>query len=261
MPPRNKRPDLNGVLALRKPLRWSSAKACARVRSITGGAKVGHAGTLDPLATGVLVLCLGRATKSIHLIQAAPKTYTATINLQHFTTTDDREGENIPTHGLDPADFLTDPNQPDRRNRQQRTPPDQQAIATLIKEHFTGEVRQRPPNFSAVKVDGQRAYKRARAGDADINLKHRTVRIDAVEILAYQWPELELKINCSKGTYIRSIARDLGLRLGTGGHLAALHRNAVGDYTDEHAHDPRELTAEDIERHLTPPPLPERIDR
>jgi len=212
--PRNRRPDLNGLLVIDKPLRMTSADVCRVVRRRTGGAKVGHAGTLDPLASGVLVVCLGRATRAIDRIMGAAKTYDATIDLSAFSTTDDLEGETTPVHVDEP--------------------PTLECINEILAERFTGEIMQTPPAFSAVKVGGRRAYAMARAGKTP-EIRPRPVVIHDVTARAYEWPMLRLSITCGKGTYIRSIARDLGHALKTGGMLTALVRTAVGDYTLEHA--------------------------
>lgn len=211
---RNKRPDLNGILNIDKPLGWSSAKVCNTVRRISGGAKVGHAGTLDPLATGVLVVCLGKATKRIPGFMDATKEYRAEIDLSAFSSTDDAEG--------------------DREELAVATPPGLERIRGVLDEFFIGEVEQFPPRYSAVKIDGQRAYKMARAGE-EFETRSKVVRIDSVEVVEYEWPRLVAVIECGKGTYIRSIARDLGTRLGTGGMLTGLVRTRVGEYRIEDA--------------------------
>ncbi|MFI4854657.1 MAG: tRNA pseudouridine(55) synthase TruB [Phycisphaerales bacterium JB065] len=206
---RNKRPDLNGTLNIDKPLGWSSAKVCNVVRRLSGGAKVGHAGTLDPLATGVLVVCLGKATKQISGFMEAGKEYRAEVDLSAFSTTDDAEGE--------------------RTIVEVASVPTRDAIDRVLREQFLGEIEQAPPRYSAVKIDGQRAYKMARAGE-DFKTRSKVVRIDSIEIDAYTWPALTLTIACGKGTYIRSIARDLGSALGTGGMLTGLVRTRVGAF-------------------------------
>lgn len=211
---RNKRPDLSGILNIDKPLGWSSAKVCNAVRRLSGGAKVGHAGTLDPLATGVLVVCLGKATKRIPGFMDAGKRYRAEVDLSAFSSTDDAEGEKEPVEVA--------------------APPSEAAIRRVLSEHFNGEIEQYPPRYSAVKIDGQRAYKMARAGE-EFQTRSKLVRIDSVEVLAYSWPRLVLDIECGKGTYIRSIARDLGAHLGTGGMLSGLVRTRVGEFRIEDA--------------------------
>lgn len=232
MKQRNRRPDLNGLLVLDKPRKWSSAKACSRIRGITGGAKVGHAGTLDPLATGVLVLALGSATKSIDRVQALPKRYHATVDLSAFTETDDLEGE--------------------REEVVVQQPPSMQELRAVC-DQLIGEVQQTPPLFSAIKVDGERAYRAARAG-RQVAIQPRTVTVHELQIERYEYPIAELDIRCSKGTYIRTIARDLGGLLATGGHLAALKRTAIGEYLLDDALDPEKLTDRAIGEALIAPP-------
>jgi tRNA pseudouridine55 synthase len=211
---RNHRPDLSGVLVVDKPLGISSAAVCNAIRRRSGGAKVGHAGTLDPLATGVLVVCLGKATKSIPQIQAAPKRYLAEVDLSAFTTTDDAEGE--------------------REEIAVEAPPDVEAVQQACRG-FEGEIDQRPPVFSAVHIEGQRAYEKARKGELTERPAAKRVRIDAVDVVDYAWPIATLDVRSGKGVYIRSLARDLGERLGTGGTLRSLRRTAVGEYTIDRA--------------------------
>lgn len=208
---------LVGLLVVDKPLGWSSMEVVRRVRRAAGGVKTGHAGALDPLATGVVVCCLGRATKSVAQIMALTKVYEATVDLSAVTATDDAEGRR-------------------REVEVERRPSEPQVRGALAGS--VGAVRQTPPAFSAVHVNGQRAYKLARHGEA-VALEPRTVRIDALELLAYDWPTVALRIVCGKGTYIRSIARDLGQTLGVGGYVVSLRRTAVGQYdlakaVDEH---------------------------
>jgi len=217
--PKNHRPDLNGVLVIDKPLGLSSAAVCRAVRRATGGAKVGHAGTLDPLASGVLLVCLGSATKMVDRLMAGEKRYLADVDLSAFSTTDDMEGEAVV---IEPARV------PDRASIER-------ACAAMV-----GEVMQAPPAFSAVHVGGERAYKLARRGERDSSigapdLPAKPVVIHAMDILAYDWPALTLDVRCGKGTYIRSIARDLGRALGTGGRLSGLRRTRVGPFTIDDA--------------------------
>jgi tRNA pseudouridine55 synthase len=209
VPPGGSTAPMQGMLVFDKPLGWTSMHAVSRVRRAAGGTKTGHAGTLDPLATGVLICCLGKATKQIDRFMGMTKIYEAGVDLTGFTTTDDREGE------------LT-------RVEVTMPPTRKQIEAALTK--FIGNVEQRPPNFSAVHVDGQRAYKLARKGKP-VEIASRVIRIDVIEVIAYDWPILKLRITCGKGTYIRSLARDLGVALGTGGHLSELRRTAIGPYT------------------------------
>jgi tRNA pseudouridine55 synthase len=206
-------PPLEGILVVDKPLGMTSFGVVARVRRAAGRAKTGHAGTLDPLASGVLVLAVGKATRAISQLMDTDKRYRTEIDLSAFTTTDDREGERAE------VSVASRPSEAQVRG----------ALAT-----FVGVIQQRPPAFSAMKVDGERAYRLARAG-APPDLPPRPVRIDRVELVRYEWPIVEIEIACGKGTYVRSIARDLGIALGTGGHCATLRRTAVGPFDDRSA--------------------------
>lgn len=211
---RNHRPDLNGILVVDKPLGLTSATVCAIARRTTRGAKVGHAGTLDPLATGVLVLCLGRATKAIPTLMDHDKDYLADIDLAHTSATDDREGDLTPIPVPEPPTVDT--------------------IRAVLDEHFQGKILQRPPAFSAINIGGERSYRLARAGRTD-PLPARPVTIHESDIITYAWPNLTLRIRCSKGTYIRSIARNLGEYLNTGGMLTSLQRTRSGPFGVEQA--------------------------
>lgn len=203
-------PVLSGLLVVDKPVGVSSMDVVRKVRRVAGGrkTKVGHAGTLDPLASGVVVCCLGKATRLVEKLMDLPKVYETRIDLSAFTETDDREGT--------------------RQEVKVADKPDQETVRRQIRQ-FVGLIEQRPPPYSAVHVGGKRAYQMARKGEL-IELPARTVRIDQVMLLEYEWPILALRITCGRGTYIRSIARDLGRALDTGGHLAALRRTAVGPY-------------------------------
>lgn len=199
---------MHGLLIVDKPLGWSSMHVVRRVRRAAGGVKTGHAGTLDPLATGVVVCCLGKTTKLVDQLMATTKIYEAGIDLSAFTATDDREGDRIEV----PVD----------------NPPDEAILRSALAE-FLGDILQTPPNFSAVHINGVRAYKLARKGKT-VEARPRMVHVDAIDLLSYHWPVAEVRITCGKGTYIRSIARDLGQTLRTGGHLASLRRTAVGRF-------------------------------
>lgn len=222
---RNKRPDLNGVLVLDKPLTWTSAQLCQLVRKRTAGAKVGHAGTLDPLASGVLVLCLGSATKLIPKMMDTGKAYRADVDLAHVSETDDREAQ------LQAVDVPS--------------PPDEARVREVL-SRFVGKVEQTPPVHSAIWVDGVRSYHLARRGEA-VELKSRIVEIQSIDLLSYAWPHALIDVRCAKGTYIRSLARDVGKALGTGGMLAGLQRTAVGPFTIARAR-----SVEEIDRGMTP---------
>ncbi len=206
----NKAGDLCGVLVVDKPVGISSMGAVAAVRRRAGGVRTGHAGTLDPLAEGVLIVAVGRATKSLGRFMATDKRYRTVIDLGAFTSTDDREGE--------------------RAEVEVEQPPREDDVRDVLRR-FIGDIRQRPPARSAVKVGGRRAYHLARQGRS-VELAERTVSVHALELVRYQWPLIEIDVRCGKGTYIRSLARDVGAALGTGGHCAMLRRTAVGPFTE-----------------------------
>ncbi len=200
------------TLLIDKPLGWTSFDVVKRVRGILTRRygvkrfKVGHAGTLDPLATGVMLICTGRATKEIDTLQAGVKEYVATMALGAPTPSFDLETEIDATY---PTGHIT---------------------RTLVEEtlkRFTGSIEQIPPAFSAVKVDGKRAYKMARKGQTP-DLKPKTLQIDELQLLDFKPEEITVRVLCSKGTYIRALARDIGLALGSGAHLTALRRTRVG---------------------------------
>src|SRR5947209_14288653 len=203
---------MNGLLVIDKPGGMTSRGVVNRVqRWFPRKTKVGHTGTLDPLATGVLVVCVGAATRLADFVQAMGKTYRSRFRLGATSDTDDADGTMTPT----PA----------------AVPPTREAIDSAIPA-FLGSVEQVPPAFSALKVSGARAHELARSGK-DVSLAARTVRIDAVRVLGYEWPFLDVEIDCGKGTYVRSIARDLGTKLGCGGMVETLRRTRVGPFTAE----------------------------
>ena len=206
--------SLCGLIVVDKPVGMSSMDVVRRVRRSAGKAKTGHAGTLDPLATGVVICCLGKATKSVEKLMGQPKVYETAVDLSAFTQTDDLEG--------------------DRQEVDVPTPPTLELVEATCRE-FVGEIQQTPPIYSAIHINGQRAYKLARKGEA-IDMPTKIVRIDAVDVLDYTWPTLTLSVKCGRGTYIRSLGRDIGKQLNTGGHLTSLRRTAVGGYTLELAH-------------------------
>jgi tRNA pseudouridine55 synthase len=207
------RHDLHGLLVVDKPVGISSMDVVRRVRRAAGNCKTGHAGTLDPLASGVLICCLGKATKAVDRLMGMTKVYEATVDLSAFTPTDDAEG--------------------DREEVAVEREPTAEAVRKVLDE-LTGEIDQVPPAYSAIKVGGKRAYKLARSGEA-VEMGTRRVRVDEIEVAGYDWPELRVRVTCGKGTYIRSLARQIGEGLGTGGYLTALRRTAIGDYTIEQA--------------------------
>ena len=204
----------HGLLVLDKPAGITSRDAVDRAaRWFPRKTKIGHAGTLDPLATGVLVLAIGQATRLIEYVQAMAKAYRTSIRLGATSDTDDADG----TVTMNPP----------------AVPPNEAAVRIAINQ-FVGEVEQVPPAYSAARVEGRRAYALARRGD-DVTLAPRRVRIDRIDIRSYAWPDLELDVHCGKGTYIRSIARDLGTALGVGGYVTALRRLRIGSFTVEQA--------------------------
>ena len=223
----NSQTGINGFIVLDKPSNMSSMKAIAILRRKAGRPKTGHAGTLDPLATGVLVCALGKATKSISRMMDTTKRYRTMIDLSAFTSTDDLEGEpeRITPDGI----------------------PTQSGLEEAL-EAFTGSFLQRPPAFSAMKVKGRRAYQLARSGE-EVVLEPRPVMVHEMTLVKYEWPMVELELLVDKGFYVRSLARELGMRLGTGGHCTSIRRTAVGPFTLEGAHDPESL----------PDPLPAEL--
>ncbi len=203
------------LLYIDKPLGWTSFDAVKRLRSAltrrlgVKKLKVGHAGTLDPLATGVMVVCTGKATKRIDELQTGVKEYIATIALGATTPSFDLETEIDATY---PTDHIT-----------------RKAVEQAL-TRFTGTIEQIPPAFSACKIGGDRAYRMARQGQ-EVTLKPKILVIDEIELLDFKPTEITIRVVCSKGTYIRALARDIGEALGSGGHLTALRRTRVGDVT------------------------------
>jgi tRNA pseudouridine55 synthase len=206
---------VSGVIVMDKPEGVSSAGMCRlvkgnmRARGAPKSIKVGHGGTLDPLATGVVVILVGKMTKRCDEVMAGEKEYLAGVDLSAFTASDDRETE--------------------REVVEVGTVPTIEAVRAAS-AGFVGEIRQVPPAYSAIKVGGRRAYQEVRAGRAVV-MEARTVVIHEIRVVAYDWPLATLWIRCGKGVYIRSLARDLGVSLGTGGTLAWLRRTRVGEWT------------------------------
>ena len=216
---------MNGFLVIDKAAGMTSRDCVNRVqRWFPRRTKIGHTGTLDPLATGVLVLCIGAATKLADRVQAMPKQYETRVRLGATSNTDDADGVIVES----PAAAI---------------PTRIELEAALAR--FLGEIEQLPPQFSALKVEGVRAYDSARKG-IEVALKPRIVRVDAVALLNYDWPWLDLRIDCGKGTYIRSIARDLGALFGAGGLVQTLRRTRVGCFTAEQGIGVDALPAEGI---------------
>lgn len=210
---------VSGWLILDKPYDMTSTQAVGKVRWLFGAAKAGHAGTLDPLATGILPIALGEATKTVPLVQGGQKLYRFTVKWGEATSTDDAEGEIVATSDI----------RPDR----------EQITAAL--PAFIGTISQIPPAFSAIKVDGERAYDRARSGEV-FELAAREVTIESLRLIAHEAERSSFEMSCEKGTYVRALARDLAETLGTRGHVVALHRAAVGAFTDA-----RSVTIETLE--------------
>jgi tRNA pseudouridine55 synthase len=207
-----------GLIIVDKPAGMTSHDVVSQVRRIAGTRRVGHAGTLDPMATGVLVLGVERSTKLLNHLLLSDKTYSATIRLGASTSTDDAEGELLSqaaASGIGRAEIED---------------------AALV---LTGRIMQRPASVSAIKVDGRRAYARVRAGE-DVRLEARPVTVEQLTLVSDPRPvgsfcDVDVVLDCSSGTYVRALARDLGAALGVGGHLTALRRGRVGPFTLEHA--------------------------
>jgi len=208
--PRREKRKINGWIVLDKPLGMTSTTAVAAVRRIFKAEKAGHAGTLDPLATGVLPIALGEATKTVPFVQDGRKIYRFTVRFGVETDTDDAEGKEIAKSEARPA---------------------REAIEALLPS-FTGLILQTPPQFSALKVGGERAYDLAREGEK-VELAPREIEIDAFRLIAMPDKDhAEFEVECGKGTYVRSLARDMGRKLGCLGHVSVLRRTQVGDFTE-----------------------------
>lgn len=203
------------ILYFNKPLTWTSFALVNKIRYRISKEinvkklKVGHAGTLDPLATGVMIICTGKATKLIESFQYQTKEYIATIQLGATTPSFDLETEIDQTY---PTEHIT-----------------KELVEETLKK-FIGRIEQIPPAYSACKVNGERAYALARKGE-EVELKPKILVIDDIELLDYQLPEIQVRVVCSKGTYIRALARDIGEALGSGGHLTGLIRTRIGEIT------------------------------
>lgn len=218
------------VILVDKPLKWSSFQAVNKLKYVLKNElnlpkkfKIGHAGTLDPLATGLLIICTGKLTKRITEIQAQAKEYTGTIVLGATTRSYDLETEVDATF---PTEHITE------------------ALILETTKQFIGEIDQKPPVFSAIKKDGKRLYEHARAGE-EVEIQSRKTTIHEFEITRIQLPEVDFRVTCSKGTYIRSLAFDFGLALQSGGHLSVLRRTKIGNYSVENA-----VSPEDFEQSL-----------
>jgi tRNA pseudouridine55 synthase len=217
---------ISGLLIVDKPAGWTSHDVVAKIRKVAGTKRVGHAGTLDPMATGVLVVGVERATRLLGYLTLAEKEYAATIRLGQTTDTDDADGaviSSVSVTSVDDAEL-------------------QHAVSAL-----TGQINQVPPGISAIKIGGQRSYRLARAGQPP-ELAPRTVTVREFAVTAVrpadQVVDIDARVTCSSGTYVRALARDLGAALGVGGHLTALRRTRVGPYLASEARTLEQLTAE-----------------
>ena len=215
------------ILYFNKPLKWTSFDLVNKFRYKLSRKlhvkkiKVGHAGTLDPLATGVMIVCTGKATKRIDEFQYQTKEYIATLKLGETTPSFDLEKE---VDAVYPTEHIT------------------QAMVEETLSHFLGTIEQIPPVFSACKVEGKRAYELARKGE-EVNLKSKTLVIDEIELLEYALPTIKIRVVCSKGTYIRALARDIGEALHSGAHLIGLERTRIGNVTLDQCMSPEEIDA------------------
>lgn len=222
-----------GILNVDKPAGWTSRDVVNHIQRLVCPAKVGHAGTLDPLATGVLVVCLGPATRMIEYIQRMQKRYLATFFFGRESDTEDTTGEVVE---------LPAAHQPSRSEIESVLP------------RFIGEIEQRPSAYSALKVDGTRAYKLARRGEQP-SLMPRRIHIYQIKIVEYTFPKLVLDVTCGSGTYVRALGRDIAQSLGTGAVMSELRRTAVGDFNVSKACDPAELTRATIGSFVASPRL------
>jgi tRNA pseudouridine55 synthase len=207
---RNRGRNISGVLLLDKPIGMTSNKALQEVKHLYKAAKAGHTGSLDPLATGLLPICFGEATKMSAFLLDADKHYRVRVKLGETTTTADAEGDLL--QQADPSGVR------------------EEDIRSVLDE-FLGEQQQLPPMYSAIKHQGERLYKLARQG-VEVERELRTIYIHAVNLLHYELPEFEFDVHCSKGTYVRTLAEDIGKRLGCGAHVSGLRRTCVGPYDD-----------------------------
>jgi tRNA pseudouridine55 synthase len=227
---RNNRREVNGWVVLDKPVGMTSTFAVSRIKRVFNAKKAGHAGTLDPLASGILPIALGEATKTVPFVQDGEKAYRFTVRWGVQTTTDDTEGEAV---------------------AQSDTRPDLEIVRRAL-PCFVGTILQKPPAFSAIKINGERAYDRARDGEA-VDLPARPVTIHGLELISMpSADEIVLEARCSKGTYVRAIARDLGVMLGCFAHVTALRRTRVGPFIEPDAVGLGDLDHEDGPRGLLP---------
>jgi len=225
--------SMDGLLLIDKPKGWTSFDAVNYVRSVAAkvvgkkprNVKVGHIGTLDPAATGLLVLCVGKYTKKVPDLIRHDKTYEAEITFGYTSNTGDAEGELV-AYGA-PGD----------------TPEESAVIATLAK--FVGDIEQVPPAFSALKIGGKRAYELARAGK-EVKLEPRKIHIYSIDLVSYEWPVLKVTCKVGSGTYIRTLAEDIGSELGVGAYLSGLRRTEIDKWCVDDAVDPKSISIDNI---------------
>lgn len=225
--------EMEGVLLVDKPTEHTSHDVVARLRGKLRMKRIGHAGTLDPMATGLLVILVGKATRISQYLMSVEKSYTGTIKLGMTTNTQDAEGEMLETR---PVPLLDE------------------AQVRAAMAGFLGDQYQLPPMFSAVKIGGQPLYKAARKGE-EVEREPRFIRVRRFDLMRWASPEIDFEVDCTKGTYVRTLAHDVGEKLGCGGHLSALRRTASGDLRLERATTLEELMAmplPDIEKRLVP---------
>jgi tRNA pseudouridine55 synthase len=226
---------LDGILVVDKTAGVSSARAVGQVkRLLPRGSKIGHAGTLDPFATGVLLLLIGKATKLCESMMDQRKQYQASILFGATTATDDPES--------DPQIWL---------GLTEHTPPPDLSDVNSRLPLFQGQIVQTPPAFSALKIGGRRAYQLARGGAMPV-MTARTVNVYSIETINYAWPVLQIRVDCGRGTYIRALARDIGAALNVGGHLTQLRRTRIGPFSIDQAAVVSELTTENLQEKIIP---------
>lgn len=225
--------ELDGVLLVDKPTDHTSHDVIARLRGILKMKRIGHAGTLDPMATGVLVVLVGKATKASQYLMSLDKEYAGTIKLGSVTNTQDAEGEVLETRPV---------------------PPLNEADVRTAFKGFIGDQYQLPPMFSAIKIDGVPLYKKAREGE-EVEREPRFIRVSSFELTRFASPEIDFVLRCSKGTYVRTVAHDLGQKLGCGAHLSSLRRTATGKFVIGQCHTLEQIQAmsvPDLEKILVP---------
>lgn len=219
-----------GFINLNKQPGQTSRDGVNAIQRLVRPAKIGHCGTLDPLATGVLVVCVGPSTRLTNLVQEASKTYVGDFRLGFSSDTEDIDGQ---------VEALTD------------APPVTAAQIESVLHEFVGDIEQMPPKFSALKVNGKRAYDLARQGK-DVKLKARQIQVHSIRLTAFEYPNFQLEIECGTGTYVRSLGRDIGARVGSAAIMTALQRTSVGPFLIHEAIDVTELDAQNISQHLLP---------